>query len=170
MTLNFQLSYRDFKNAFNLHRRQKFLKRFSILLWPLLTILFLALAMCSNPRSGFFAQFFAMGVTTFFASIGLPFLRSINARKCYRRFLPKGKTNRSFFSNVDEECVITGVSGVMEMKYFWEGIVDFAQDEKSTLFYTSNDAFLFLPTQAMTKAQRAELNDLIARHVTRKKP
>ncbi len=58
----------------------------------------------------------------------------------------------------------------MEMKYFWEGIVDFAQDEKSTLFYTSNDAFLFLPTQAMTKAQRAELNDLIARHVTRKKP
>jgi hypothetical protein len=51
----------------------------------------------------------------------------------------------------------------------WTAIVRFAQNEKVTLFYVAKARFLFVPTQLFSEEQRAELNDLVARHLPKGK-
>jgi hypothetical protein len=58
--------------------------------------------------------------------------------------------------------------GSSEAKLLWNAIVRFAQDEKITLFYLTELRFLFVPTIVFSTEQRAELSDLVARHVVKR--
>jgi hypothetical protein len=71
---------------------------------------------------------------------------------------------------IDDSGISTGIPGVSESKYSWEGIVASAQNERATLLYLGPARFLFFPTRVMSPDQRAELDDLIARHIVKRKP
>jgi hypothetical protein len=71
---------------------------------------------------------------------------------------------------MDDDRILSGLPGVSEEKYFWNAIVGFAQDRKMTLLYLDKDKFLLFPTYALSPEQRAELNDLVARYVVKRKP
>jgi hypothetical protein len=55
-----------------------------------------------------------------------------------------------------------------ETKWFWNGFVGVAQNDKLLLLYTKKDCFLILPTSVMTAEQRMELSMLIERNLARK--
>lgn len=170
MKLIYTLTLADFKAAFRLHRRQTLLRRLGIYTWPIVTIVCFLIAFSSNVNSFLFSESFGFGSASLVLSLGLPIHRSYNVRKCYRQHFPRTRTEQTTTTDIDEERVLGLIPGVSETKYFWNGILAFAQDEKVTLFYVRKSAFVFFPTYSMTPAQRAELNDLVARRVVRSKP
>jgi hypothetical protein len=84
--------------------------------------------------------------------------------------LPPSCTDRIISIDIDNERVVSSIPEVSEGKFFWNAIVDFAQDEKVTLLYIRKRAFIFFPTSVLSPDQHTELNDLIARHVVKGKP
>ncbi len=168
MKLSYTLVLADFKAAFRLHRRQMFLRRLGIIVWPIVAIVCFVIALSTNVNSFLYSESIAIGFASLVLSIGLPILRFVNVRKCYRQHFPRTRTEQTTTSVIDEEGVLGIIPGVSENRYFWNGIVGFAQDERVTLFYVRRSAFAFFPTFIMTPAQRCELNDLVARQVVRK--
>ena len=168
MRLEFKVTFADFKAAFRLHRRQTIVRRLSGFIWPILTLACIAAALVSNPKSELFAQAFGIGVVCLWFSLAFPVVRVLSVRRSYRRFFPNSETDRECFAEVNDKTVVTGIVGAVELRYAWKAIIALAQDERTTLFYTSKCSFLFFPTPAMSPAQRTELNDLIARHVTKR--
>jgi len=102
-------------------------------------------------------------------TIYLPAWQAYAMRKCFKQIFPPGRTDGSSSIDIDADRIVSTVPGVSEGKFFWTGIVAVAQDEKVTLLYIRKHAFLFFPTQAMSPAQRNELNDLVARHLPKVK-
>jgi hypothetical protein len=78
---------------------------------------------------------------------------------------PFNTTETLLTIDIDEERIVSVMSGLSESKILWNAVVKFAQNEKVTLIYLAEIRFLFIPTSAFTPEQRAELNELVARHV-----
>jgi hypothetical protein len=86
----------------------------------------------------------------------------------YKRNNPPIRTNQEHCTEINDECIVDRIPGISEQKYFWNAIVDFVQDEKSTLLYHGKNRFIFFATRALSPEQRTELNDLVARNLVRK--
>lgn len=170
MNLEFTLTYADFKSAFRLHRRQTFMRRLNRFIWPILTFVCFGIALVSNSKSELFAQALAFGVFCLWLSVALPIVRLIGVRRSFRRIVAKRSNDQRCFAIVDNTHVVTGVEGALELNYSWKRITGFAQDQKITLFYTSNCSFLFFPARAMTPEQEAELKAIVSSCVVKKQP
>jgi hypothetical protein len=170
MKLNYTLTLADWKAALKLHRHKKYFRRFGVLIWFIFSVACLTLALFCNSQSELFAQFIALGAGTLAVAIVSPFMRAYIDKRGYRRLFSPACKDRSFYIDIDDDRILSGLPGVNEEKYFWNAIVGFAQDKKMTLLYLDKDKFLLFPTYALSPDQRTELNDIIARHVVKRKP
>jgi len=170
MQLSYTLSYADWKAALRLNRRKKFFRRFNVLIWLMVAVVCLTIAFTFNIQSELFAQFFALGIASLVISITSPLARVYVDHRGYRRLFSPTRKDRNCYINMDDDRILSGLPGVSEEKYFWNAIVGFAQDKKMTLLYLDKDKFLLFPTYALSPEQRAELNDLVARYVVKRKP
>jgi hypothetical protein len=176
MKLTYTLTLADFEAAQQLHIRQKLGRRIKfIIFYRAIPILTAALWIASivfvliGERKPLEALIpFDAGLPIM--AIGLPICRYYNMRKCFKQLFPPTRTDRSSSIDIDEDRIFSAVPGVSEGKYFWTGVLAFAQDEKVTMLYIAETRFLFFPTSALSPEQRTELNDLVARHVTKRKP
>jgi len=69
--------------------------------------------------------------------------------------------------DVDNNGMIAAWDGKKEQTLRWDRIVNFDSDDRIALFYMQEGSFFF-PIQMLSPAQRAELNDLISRHVVKR--
>ncbi len=98
----------------------------------------------------------------------IPVIQANLVRKQFKQSFPEAA--RSLSLDIDDERIICTNPGSSETKFSWSTIVAFAQDEKVTMLNISKLRFLFFPTSALAPVQRAEFNDLVARHVASRKP
>jgi len=103
-------------------------------------------------------------------SIGMPISRFISVRKSFNRLFPPDQKDRTSTIDLNDERIVRELSGTSEFKVFWSAIYDFAEDVHVSLLYTNKDCFLIIPARSMSPAQRTELNDLVARHIVKRKP
>jgi hypothetical protein len=68
---------------------------------------------------------------------------------------------------VDKNGMIAAWEGKKEQTLSWDHIVNFDSDGRIALFSMQKESFFF-PMQMLSPAQRAELNDLVARHVVKR--
>ena len=175
MKLEYTLTLADYKDAQRLHLRRNLSRRLVFTFWyAVVPILAIAGALVFavfdvSKLTHFAAAYFGIEAALVWVSIVLPLTRFYTIRKGFKQLFPPTRTDRSSSIDIDEERILSVIPGVSEGKVFWNGIIDFGQDEKITLLYIRKKAFFFFPTQAMSPAQRAELNDLVARHVVKKK-
>ena len=170
MRLEYTLTLKDYKAAFRLHRRQKLSRRLVSWLGPvLLLIAVVGFVLCSVENNTALAgQAAALFAGSLVFTIGLPLSRSWNVRKSFSRLFPSGQADRRSKISIDDQGVCRELSGVAELRVLWSGVYGFAQDEKITMLYTSKDCFLLFPTELMSTDQRAELNELVARHTVKR--
>jgi len=170
MKLEYTLRLADFKAGRRLHRRQKLVRRILPYTWPILTFICLigAFVFSGTSHKELFGQCFAIGFGALVASIGQPILQFFNIRKSYSRLFHSGRTDRRSFVDINDEYIVRRLAEMSELKILWSGVFGFAQDEKITMIYTNKDCFLLIPTQAMTPAQRIELDELVVRHGVRR--
>lgn len=176
MKLTYTLTLDDYKAAQQLHLRRSLGMRLTYIFWyvvvPILAGLgaFAFIIFDVSKLTRYAALYFGLEVALVWLSIFLPIMRFYTLRKCFKQLFPPSRTDRSSSIDIDEERVLSAIPGVSEGKFFWNAIIDFAQDEKVTLLYIRKRAFLFFPTPTLSPDQRAELNALIARHVVKKNP
>jgi hypothetical protein len=170
MRLEYTLTLKDYKAAFRLHRQRKISRRLTVWLGPILMVIgvvgFVVCSVANNTPLA--AQAAALTAGSLVFTIGMPISRSWNIRKSFNRLFPSGEKDRISRIAIDDQGICRELSGVAELKLSWNGIYDFAQDEKITLLYTNKDCFLLWPTALMSAEQRAELGGLVARHVVKR--
>ena len=168
MKLSYTLTLADYKAALRLHRCQSIVRCLTMFIYPVLTILFLCTTLHFKSNTVAFGEFFALGQCSLLLSIATPIARYLKRRKYFKNIFPPARTEKESSIDIDKERILTGIPGVCEVKFFWCGILEFAQNDKITMLYVETDRFLFFPTSAMSLAQRTELNELVARNVARK--
>jgi hypothetical protein len=100
----------------------------------------------------------------------LPLLYLYSTKKQFGNIFPHSQTDLSLTIDIDDERIITETPSLCEGKIFWNAIVEFVQNDKITLFYLAKSRFFFVPTKVFSEDQRAELNDLVDRHLPKGKP
>lgn len=174
MKLRFMPTLADYRASLRLHCRHKISRYiYSLLsLWLLPFLIFLFLlssvyAMLTDRENYTGGSMWI--VLALLCALAIPLRRYYAVRKQFKLMFPPSHTNWQVLIDIDEERVISSIPGSSEGKFFWNSIMDFAQNEKVTLLYVRKNVFLFIPTQAMSHEQRTELNDLIARNMVRSK-
>ena len=171
MKLDYTLTFADFKAAVKLHSRQKFSRRVILFVYvwlaPIMALL-LIVSFLLSPHGELSDGSIAMFAVLLFCVL-LPVMHYREIHKQFKQLFPPTRTDRSSSIDIDDERILSGVPGVSEGKIFWPGVLAFAQNEKITMIYLSENKFLFFPTLTMSLAQRSELNDLVSRHVVMRK-
>ena len=174
MKLTYTLTLDDYKAAQRLHLRQRPERRLAFIFWyvavPILAVAgAIAFAFLDVSKLTHFAAiYFGIEAALVWLSIYLPIMRIYTTRRCFKQMFPPLRTDRTSSIDLDDERVVSAIPGVSEGKFFWSAIIDFAQNDKVTLLYVRKKAFLFFPTSALSTENRAELDDLVARHVVKK--
>jgi hypothetical protein len=166
MKLTYTLTLNDYKAAQVLHRRQKFIRRLAVWIWPALALFGLAamVPFTATNHSELFADSIAFTAGALFITIAMPVVRWYAVRKCFKQLFPPTRTDRSSAIDIDEERILSAVPGVSEGKIFWQGLLQFAQNNKVTMLYTGEMRFIFFPTSVLTPEQREELKVMVTRH------
>ncbi len=177
MKLEYTLSLADFQAAQSLHWHQTLARRvihFSIYAGvPCLTaaigsVLAKRVGILGQESPYWFQFLFGLVVASAYLTATVKGRKSKRFKKHFERRVPPNK--RRSWIEVNDLGVTSAIVGTEPESYEWSTLFGFAQDEKITLIYIATKRFLFFPTQAMSPAQRAELNDLVARHVTPRTP
>jgi hypothetical protein len=170
MRFSYTFTVWDYGEALRLHRGQKISRRVShLLLYRVIPVLAAAGLMFLNAFS-VKAQLQITGLLLSFAiallwiGIMLALVPYEAVRIGFKRCAPSVQITAS----VDDECVLIQTPGISEIKTFWNGFVSFAQNDKISLLYFSEDRFLLFPTGAMPSEQRQELVATIERNLVRK--
>ena len=164
MRVNYTLTREDFNAACDLHNRRNFSTRFQalFLIWffPLLSVLYLILLI---PKALVSMQF---GTASLLLLIPVYFALSPVFRSLQRRQQFKALTSRSneCFFDADHERIMFGSPGLGETRLSWTLISDFVQDKRIMLVYIKKN-FVFVPTRALSAADRNEFDELIARNL-----
>jgi hypothetical protein len=168
MKLSYTVALNDYRAAQRLHRIQTLGRRIFWLLLLRIVPVFGFLVLVSELYSWFarpsgFSQNSPALLVVPVVLILLPAINLNLTRKQFNQLFPP--TGRSLSLDLDDERIICENPGSSESKFLWSAINAFAQNDRVTMLYLDKARFLFFPTSAMTPAQRAELSDLVARHV-----
>ena len=173
MKIEFKLSFALFKAAYKLFWRRQISAR--LILPVSVAMLFAGIlgAMVVDERGPFGWLVSVCAGAIGGGAVGtilLPLMRIYSVRRSYRHFLPSPVNDKLLSFEIDDVSISSSIPGVGTGTIQWSAIGDFAQNEKVTLLYLTKKRFYFFPTSAMTPIQRAELNDLVARHLSKGKP
>jgi hypothetical protein len=170
MKISYTLTLADYKAALRLHRRQKLSRRILPIIVPVIATVGLVaiLVFEISGKKELAIHLLGLDVVFLLLSIALPIARLLDARVGFKRIFPLTKIVPTIATDIDDERIICENPGISEGKFFWNAIVNFAQDEKVTVLYIDKRRFLFFPTNALSPNQRAELNELVARNMVRK--
>ncbi|MGO8933252.1 MAG: YcxB family protein [Terracidiphilus sp.] len=170
MKFEFTVTLEDYKAALKLHRQPKLSRRIFPWIGPLLLLLSLALfvagALIRNQE--LLLQAIVLAVWSLLMTIAFPLLRLVLTRRGYKRMFPPTRVGRTSTIEIDDQRILEENPGTEEIRLPWTGVMGFTQNDKVTLIYINACRFFLFPTTVLTAAQRAELSDLVARHVVKK--
>jgi hypothetical protein len=172
MKIEYTITLRDFKAALKLHRRQKLSRRLLPWIWPMLLLVGIVgfVVSSSDHNLEMAVQSAAIASGALVATLGWPVMRWVTTRVCYNRMFSPKRTSRVTILDIDEEKIIEINPGAEEIRVAWSGVLDVVRDSRSILIYIGVSRFFIIPAAILTPDQRAEFNDLVARHVVKRRP
>jgi len=81
--------------------------------------------------------------------------------------LLSSKTGSGAIIDINDNGMLATWAGEKEQILSWDRIVSFDSDDRIAIFYTQKGSFFF-SMRMFSPTQRAELNDLVARHVKKR--
>ena len=171
MRFEYTISLEDYKVALALHSRQSLSARIAhlCLFWlPTMIGTFVGLLIM---HFGFHLRYMSvfpwLSVLFWvgFVCIAAPIQYGSYTRRVFDKRNPV--RDRANWTDINDQGVISAIVGTEEGVFSWKDIAGFAQNEKITLLFLDKKRFLFFPTSALDQSQRAELKDLVARHLVR---
>ena len=174
MNLTYIPTIKDYRAGLRLHYRRKLTRYITHLLglWmlPLFVLLFSAptiYKMLAQPDE--YSGRFGWLIIALALSLLVPLLQYYGVNKQFKSLFQDSQTSKEVSVDINNDRVLSAIPGMSEGTYYWNAILDFAQDEKITLLYVAKNRFLFIPTQAFSPGQRTELNNLVASNIRKQK-
>jgi hypothetical protein len=174
MKLEYNITLADWKAAIRLHSRQKLGRRIHFFIFdyviPALAVLSLAYIIFANlsGREDTVDALLVPVSALVLLAILLPIVRNYQIKKSFKGIFPPSETGPGYSLDIDDERILSTRPGLGEAKYYWKGICGLARNEKIILLYISEILFLGIPPKRLSPDQRAELNDLLARHLAKR--
>jgi hypothetical protein len=170
MRFDFTITLEDYKVALKLHRKRKLSRRLLPWIWPLLFLISLVLLVVGSlsKNNEVLAQAMALAAWSLSAIVVFPILRFALTRRGYRQMFPPTRSGRTSTIEIDDQRIVEENPGTAEVRLPWTGVMGFTQNDRVTLIYINPCRFFLFPTSALSSAQRAELNDLVARYVVKR--
>ena len=172
MNVDFILTFESYKDALKLDRNATFGSRAAQFLElraaPALALvcIFLTMVFARNPLVPFSA-----GTVMILLSVGyclsLPLIDRSKTRRQFATIFPRENAERNIKARIDFEGIEIQTPCSSSGMYKWDSILGFTQNESVIIVYVGKGKFLFFPASAFAPAQRAELSDLLSRHVTK---
>jgi len=162
----------DLQNAQELHWHQTFHRRavyysiywfFPVLTAALFTVLLSRIGPLSKLLPAYYVFLLGFVIAALFTTLRFSRQRTKFYRKRFYKNFPPNK--RTAWCVIDEGGITSAVVGTDEENWSWHDIVHFAQNGAITLLYVSEKKFIFIPTNALSMDQRAELLGYVDRHV-----
>ena len=176
MKFTYSIMLADFQNAQELHWHQTLLRRaiYYSIYW-LIPVLLSTLVIVFLSHMGLFFEHlpimytFSLGfvISAGIITLGCSRQKSKLYRKRFNKNFPPDM--RTAWCVIDDDGITSAIIGTNEEKKSWQDFVHFAQNDKITLFYLSEKKFMFIPTNAWSLDQRAELLGYVDRHVRKRK-
>jgi hypothetical protein len=169
MRFDFTITLEDYKVALKLHRKRKLSRRLLPWIWPSLFLISLVLLVVGslNKSTEVIEQAILLAAWSLFAIVAFPILRFALTRRGYKQMFPPTRSGLTSTIEIDDQRIIEENPGTEEVRLPWTGVMGFTQNDRVTLIYINSCRFFLFPTSALSPAQRAELNDLAARHMVK---
>jgi hypothetical protein len=172
MKLEFSFTREEIKAIWNYFRRYT---TFSIgnarVLYIAVPIISLVLFITGKYLEFFWLQ--TQGSIFLFASVvGIPIHLAYDNWMFYnwsKNNFSLGRGKEIYSITADYVGIIEARIDSVETRMTWNAITGFYQNEVITVMILSSDNCCYFPTKAMNAEQRAELDALVARHVTKRK-
>jgi hypothetical protein len=170
MKFEFTVTLEDYKAALRLHRGRKLSRRIFLWIGPSLFLISLLLFVAGSlsKNTAVLTQAIALTAWSLFATVGFPIFRFVMTRRGYKRMFPPTRSGRTSTIEINDQKIIEENPGTEEVRLSWTGVMGFVQNDRVTLIYINPCRFFLFPTSALSPAQGAELNDLVARHVVKR--
>lgn len=173
MQVSYKLAYSDYKAALKLHYSRKGRWTSPMNLFTFMPAIGSLLIICAlieyfHDKDSFIANNppGLICIPLFFLS--LPLIYAFALKKQFKGSFPHSRNDGQMTIDINDERIVTWMPGLSETKIFWQAIDRFAQNEKVTMFYTSEVKFIFFPTKSLSESQHNELNALVASHVVKR--
>jgi YcxB-like protein len=176
MQLSFEITLAEFKSALKLYSRETLGRRIHWFIFdyviPGVALVSVALALIDYlvSHSNVNGTLVAFAAYMVFAAALSFVVRRFRIRAMFRALVPPGAKSPVRSMEFSEEQILSTLEGIGEAHYLWTAIVKCVQNGTVMLLFISREQFLVIPQQILSPAQRAELNDLVARHVPARKP
>jgi len=82
-------------------------------------------------------------------AIFLPFMRWWNVRRCWKASSETIDGGKPVTLQFNDELLISTIPGKSEGRFFWTGLIDFAEDDRLALLYIRKKQFLYVPKSAL---------------------
>jgi hypothetical protein len=172
MKFTYSITLTDFQNAQQLFLSQDLTRRtiYYSIYW-LIPVTSSTLVVVFFRRMGLFLEHLPI---VYAFALGFVISVAINARlsprrrvKMYRKLFDKSfpPDKRVAWCVIDDDGIRSAIIGTDEVKWPWQEIVHFSKNDKITLLFLSNTKFIFIPTNALSLEQRAELLGYVDRYV-----
>ncbi len=176
MKLEYTLTLADAKAAERLHIRQRLGRRigygFLYLGMPVLATFSLIgfYAFDIGAKRDFALGYSVIVVILISQAIFIPVERSKRLNRLIKPKTAMGELTPARSIEINEEKISAEIPFMAKTDLTWSAIAQVIQDENVTLVYVNDKDFILVPTRAFTSFQRTELNDLVARRITPRKP
>jgi hypothetical protein len=170
MKFEFTVTIEDYKAALRLHRGRKLSRRIFLWIGPSLFLISLILFVAGSlsKNTPVLTQAIVLAAWSLCVTIAFPILRFATTRRGYQQMFPPTRSSRTSTIEINDQKIIEENPGTEEIRLPWTGVMDFIQNERVTMIYMGTNRFFLFPTSALSPAQRAELNDFVARHVVKR--
>jgi hypothetical protein len=177
MKFTYSITLADLQNAQELHWHQTLRRRvvYYSTYW-LIPVLLSTLVIMLLSRVGLFFRSlpimytFALGfvISAVITTLRFPSQKSKLYRKRFNKKFPPNK--RAAWCAINDDGITSAIVGTDEEKWSWGDFVHFAQNDKVTLLYLSEKKFMFMPTNALSVDQRAEILGYVHRYLRKGLP
>jgi len=175
MRLEYSITLEDYQAAQSLHWRQTFARRvLNFLIYDGIPCLAAASCCALMKRAGllgsgssyWFEFLFGLAIASIYLLITAKGRNTRRFKKRFGRDFPPD-TRRAWIE-FNDKGITSAIIGTAPANFAWSSLLDFARDDKVTLFHIRKGAFLFFPTSVLSPDQLAELNALVARCLVKK--
>jgi hypothetical protein len=173
MKIEYSLTLQDFKAIWNYSRGYTKISSANARVWYVAAPTISFILLLSGTYSGYVWLQTQGGVLLFASLVSIPIHIAFDKWK-FSSWLKNNSLldpgNETYSLTADDEQLFVVKTNSIETRLFWNAIENVFQNEAITIMYLSPDNYFYFPTKAMTVDQRAELDELVAQHLTRRKP
>ena len=163
------LQKQDFINAQQLYLRHNRGAALSYYFWiwlvPILGVVIFLITVTAYflQNNVLFHQLVPMAGAGIWLAIFIPLMRWLNIRKLWKASVETIDGGKPVSLQFDDEQIVSAIPGKSEGRFYWNAILDFAENDQIAMLFIRKKHFLYIPKNALPEEAWAQIRALAPR-------